>query len=71
MKITQSKHIEKIVVKINMQNCNGAKTPMIKGFQVDNNENIIHNVPYREIIGSLMYISTVSRPDITFATSYL
>lgn len=28
-------------------------------------------VPYRELAGSLMYLSVVSRPDITYSVSYL
>ncbi|GJQ78565.1 hypothetical protein Trydic_g11676 [Trypoxylus dichotomus] len=43
---------------------------METGFKIDISEDII-NVPYRELIGSLMYLSTISRPDILFVTSYL
>lgn len=71
LKITQRTQIQKMLRKFNMEESKTANTPMIKGFQVDKNEEIITKVPYREIIGSLMFVSTVSRPDITYATSYL
>lgn len=70
LKITQRKQIEKILRKFKMIQCKGTKTPMVRGFQVDLSEEII-DVPYRELIGSLMFISTSTRPDITYATSYL
>jgi hypothetical protein len=31
----------------------------------------MHDIPYRESIGSFMYASLVTRPDITFAVSRL
>lgn len=70
MKLTQRKQIEKMLNKFKMKDSNGSKIPMTKGFQANiSNEEI--DVPYRELIGSLMFVSTVSRPDITFATCYL
>lgn len=54
-----------------MQECKGTNIPITKGFQINSNEQIENNIPYRELVGNLMFISTVSRPDITYATSYL
>ncbi|CAH0730285.1 unnamed protein product, partial [Brenthis ino] len=53
-----------------MSDCKGANTPMGKGFEYNKDEEII-DVPFRELIGSLMFVSTSTRPDIAFATSYL
>lgn len=70
IKLSQSKHIRKMVERFRMTDSKEAKTPITKGFQIDLNEEIV-NVPYRESIGGLMYISTRTRPDISYATSYL
>jgi transposase InsO family protein len=68
--ISQESFIEKILGRFRMEDCKGANTPMEPHFQIDSSEEIV-DVPYRELIGSLMYISMISRPDITYATSYL
>lgn len=52
-----------------MMDCKGTKSPMETNFQFKEEDSI--DIPYRELIGSLLYISTMSRPDITFAISYL
>lgn len=70
LKLTQKKQINKMLNKFNMTDCKGANTPMVKGFEYNKDEEII-DVPYRELIGSLMFVSTSTRPDIAFATSYL
>lgn len=70
LKITQKRQINKMLEKFGMRDCKGTKTPLIKGYQHDDNEMVI-DVPYRQIIGSLMFVATVSRPDIAYATSYL
>lgn len=70
--ITQEGFINKILERFGMEECRGAQTPMEIQFNllVEKNEEII-KVPYRELIGSLMYLTVTSRPDITFAVSYL
>ncbi|KAI8431647.1 hypothetical protein MSG28_016126 [Choristoneura fumiferana] len=70
LKISQTKLIEKVLEKFGMTDCKGTQTPMEQGTLIKEEETVI-DVPYRELIGCLIYISTVSRPDITFATSYL
>ncbi|KAL1455732.1 hypothetical protein WDU94_009805 [Cyamophila willieti] len=55
-----------------LSTCNGASTPLEPNFIVTREDEMeIVDVPYRELIGSLMYVSMGSRPDITFAVSYL
>lgn len=41
------------------------------GLNFDEKEEILTNIPYRELVGSLMYLATISRPDIVNATGFL
>lgn len=58
-----------------MGNCNAIKTPIDVNAtiqaNVDNEGKLPANVPFRELIGSLMYLSISTRPDIAFAVSKL
>jgi len=54
-----------------MKDCKGSKIPMAKNLRFDKSEPVNDKLPYRELIGSLMYTSLGSRPDITFSVSYL
>ncbi|KAJ8736960.1 hypothetical protein PYW07_000231 [Mythimna separata] len=70
--VKQTNMIEKIIQKFNMSDCKGMKTPMEINYnlQISENEEVL-DVPYRELIGSLIYLTVTSRPDLTFAVSYL
>lgn len=70
IKISQEKLIDKIINKFNMKDSKPFKTPMEVGYQV-NKKDVIINAPYRELIGCLNYLAGISRPDISFATSFL
>lgn len=72
LKIKQTKLIDKILKKFKMTECNGARTPMETNLKIEQpSEDNIIDVPYRELIGSLIYISSSTRPDLTYAVSYL
>ncbi|XP_055843722.1 uncharacterized protein LOC129910383 [Episyrphus balteatus] len=55
-----------------MLDCNPVKTPMEKGLQLEANitGQELHK-PYRELLGSIMYIMLCSRPDICYAVSFM
>lgn len=70
MEMCQQKLIKKILRRFNLQECKSSPTPMEDTVFFGDEREVV-DVPYRELVGSLTYLSQMSRPDITFATSYL
>lgn len=71
LRIHQTKYVDEILKRSNMANCRPVPTPC---------DATLYSIPdtgtspmegYRELIGSLLYLSTNCRPDIAFATAYL
>ncbi|KAI5727689.1 hypothetical protein M8J77_005662 [Diaphorina citri] len=74
--LDQTKYVEELLERFNMKDCNGVKTPMDPNqvFTPDmccQPEAEKLDVPYQEAIGSLLYLSQGTRPDITYAVSFL
>ncbi len=70
----QQGHIDGILCKFNMSNSKPAPTPMVHGLvlaQLDSTLATCHALPYRQAIGSLLYLALASRPNITFTVSFL
>jgi len=67
--IHQKNYCQQIVSKYNMQDANGCDIPI----SIDNEEDSsprAKNFPYREAVGSLLYLTTKTRPDAAFAVNY-
>ena len=77
--LSQKTYIENVPKRYNMQNCNAAPTPIVKGdkfgeFQCLKNENgkeQMKSVPYASTIGSIMYAQVCTRQDLAFTTGML
>ncbi|KAJ8709817.1 hypothetical protein PYW08_000038 [Mythimna loreyi] len=71
--VDQKLFIEKLLSKFNMNNCKSAETPMEVNLKLEKSENLISKskYPYQQLIGSLMYLSVLTRPDISYCVSYL
>ena len=74
--INQNLYIRKVLDRFNMSNCNPVKTPLdlnVKLRKRDNPERDpkMANIPYQELIGSLLYAARGTRPDISFAVQHL
>lgn len=71
--VDQKQYIDIILKRFNMSDCSSCDTPMEINLKLekDMNNNSNKNYPYQQLIGSLMYLSVLTRPDITFSVSFL
>ncbi|KAK7603020.1 hypothetical protein V9T40_003019 [Parthenolecanium corni] len=74
MNITQTKFIDKILQRFNMSDCKMHDTPMVtRGNEIKfkSDEGKIVEAPYREAIGSMLYLCGGTRPDMSYAINVL
>ena len=77
--INQADYITRMAERFGLQEAKSEKTPMAPGYiplkadspTTDDEKQEMAKVPYRQLIGSLLYASLGTRPDITFAVSVL
>eukprot|EP00171_Calliarthron_tuberculosum_P001876 IDg1876t1 len=70
--LSQKRYAEKILGRFGMLNSKPISTPMDQQVSLDNLKGeLVDPTLYRQAIGSLMYLSVGTRPDITFAVSRL
>lgn len=74
--VSQPRYTKKMLEKMKHADCNSVSTPLDVGLvkevmEKPNDQSTAENVPYREAIGSLLYLATISRPDISFAVNLL
>lgn len=78
-RMSQKKYIRDIQQRFNMEDCKPVATPMNPAVKLSKEmspttkeEKVkMSQVPYRNLIGSLMYLATSTRPDIAHAVSSL
>jgi Reverse transcriptase (RNA-dependent DNA polymerase) len=79
IELAQSTYIDEVCMRFGMEVVRPSKVPMIGGTRLDRlddelspaEQKSMENVPYREAVGALLYLSRVSRPDIAFAVGQL
>ena len=77
--LSQESYIEQILVRFGLENCRSAVTPLEPGIDLTPDSHSIsptlltpaEKTHYREMIGSLMYTTVMTHPDIAFAVSTL
>ena len=77
VKIHQKSYLSKVLEKFSMLDCNSVNSPCLVDQQlkrnVDGDGRLLepYNVPYRQLIGSLMYAAVATRPDIAYIVNQL
>lgn len=69
IKLKQTSYLEKVLDKTGMTHSKSVKIPLIPG-ETNDLEDQTKDSNYKEIVGSLLYASTKTRPDIAFAVNY-
>lgn len=75
LRLSQPAYIDKIAERFNMTNAKPCATPacadrLVKAnAQSEEEKRDMKDVPYRELVGALMYASVATRPDIAYAVS--
>ena len=75
--INQRRYAEQILKRFNMSDCKSIDTPCGSGIQLQKateeeyKQVCDSNFPYREVVGSLIYLMTATRPDISWTVSKL
>lgn len=72
--LDQEVYIDQILRKFNMSECKSVSTPIdmsIDYESVEGTKCTDQNIPYQKLIGSLMYLAVLTRPDICFSVSFL
>ncbi|CAF4947657.1 unnamed protein product [Pieris macdunnoughi] len=69
--IDQEQFVKQILKKFYMTDCNTKDTPMECNLKLEKAECVDKQFPYPQLIGNLMYLSVLTRPDISYSVSYL
>lgn len=79
IKLSQRAYSERIIKKFNMSDAKPRSTPLPAGIvlsaddspQSAEESSEMRNVPYREALGSLMWLQVATRPDLSFTVNLL
>ena len=77
--LSQRQYIIDALVRFNMSDCNPIGTPMDPGAKLSSSmspqtpeeRKLMENIPYLNAVGTLQYLATSTRPDISYAVGVL
>lgn len=74
--LNQAKYVEDMLVKFKMQDAHPSSTPLTSGIKLERPDNDLTlskaektelaAIPYREAVGTLIYLTCLTRPDLAF-----
>lgn len=68
--VDQNHYIQKIIDQFEMSDCNPCLTPIDANLKIKKENNGPTTKPFRELVGSLMFLALGSRPDISFVVTH-
>ena len=72
VKMSQAKYVDKILERFQMEDCKPRSTPCEQKLNYSENADMMIDVrKYREAVGSLIYLTVCTRPDLSFIVSKL
>lgn len=71
MTLSQKSYIESLAKKYKIENSKLYSTPMETNLRLEQAKVVRNDIGYRNLIGALLYISSATRPDISFSVNYL
>lgn len=69
--LSQEKYVNQLLMKFNMSESKTADTPMEDKLHINKGEHCNSQIPFQQLIGSLMYLAVLTRPDIMYSVSFL
>jgi hypothetical protein len=71
--VGQTRFVRKLLDAYGMSECKPVRTPMAVGAHMskDEGESLDEDVPYGELVGLLLYLTTNTRPDLAFTMGVL
>lgn len=69
--LDQESYIDQLLHKFNMTESKVAETPMEEKLNLEKASDCKSEFPYQQLIGSLMYLAVLTRPDIMYPLSYM
>ncbi|KAK7588126.1 hypothetical protein V9T40_005371 [Parthenolecanium corni] len=70
MTLSQAEFICKVAKRFNLEDSKPVYTPIERDLNVTGNVETKVDLPFRQLVGCLLYISLISRPDVSFAVNF-
>lgn len=75
LELGQQHYVDEVLAKFDMANCNSVTTPLPLGFRplpaTEDEFKNAKDLPYAQLVGSILYLSTITRPDLAYAANTL